>query len=127
MSKVQSFHGHASFYPWFVRDFSSIPTSIDEVIKKNVGFKWEEEQQKEFQLINEKLTQAPLLSLPNFVKTFEVECDALGLGIGAVLMQEGGPIAYFNEKVSGIALKYHTYEKELYSLVWALETWEHYL
>ena len=50
-----------------------------------------------------------------------------GIGIGGVLMQEGRPIAYFSEKLSGAALKYPTYDKELYALVRTLETWQHYL
>ena len=75
----------------------------------------------------QKLTNAPLLSLPNFSKTFEIECNASGIGIGAVLMQEGPPIGYFGEKLSGTALKYPTYDKELHELVRALETRQHYL
>jgi hypothetical protein len=44
-----------------------------------------------------------------------------------VLLQEGKPIAYFSEKLSGPSLNYSTYDKELYALVHVLETWQHYL
>ena len=80
-----------------------------------------------FQLIKEKLTHASLLALPDITKTFEIECDALGMDICAVFMQGGRPIAYLSEKLSGAALNYPTYDKELYALVQALETWQHYL
>ena len=68
-----------------------------------------------------------MLALLNFNKTFEIECDASGIGIEAVLMQDRRLITFFSEKLSGTSLKYPTYDKELYSLVHALETWQHYL
>jgi len=73
------------------------------------------------------LTKALILALPNFTKTFKIECDASNIGIGAVLLQEGHPITYFSEKLNGSYLNYSTYDKELYALVRALQNWQHYL
>jgi hypothetical protein len=78
-------------------------------------------------MLKDKLTHAPLLQLPSFNKTFELECGASGIGLGVVLLQKRKPIAYFSEKHSGLVLNYSTYDKELCALVRCLETWQHYL
>jgi len=92
-----------------------------------VVFKWGHDQIEAFETLKEKLTKAPILALPNFAKTFEIECDASNIGIGVVLLQEGHPIAYFSQKLKGSHLNYSTYDKELYALVRALQNWQHYL
>jgi hypothetical protein len=127
LSQVRSFLGLAGFYRHFVKDFNTIAAPLNELTKKGVPFSWGTQQENAFDMLKDKLTHAPLLQLPNFNKTFELECDASRIGLGDVLLQERKPIAYFSEKLSGPVLNYSTYDKELYALVRCLETWQHYL
>ena len=66
------------------------------------------------------MTEAPVLRYPDFTKVFEVACDALGVGIGGVLSQEGHPIDFFSEKLNDDKRRYSTYDKEFYVIVQSL-------
>jgi hypothetical protein len=127
LTQLRNFLGLAGFYRRFVRHFGTIAAPLNDLTKKGVPFYWGAAQEHSFNTLIDKLTHAPLLQLPDFSKTFELECDANGIRIGGMLLQEGKPIAYFSEKLSGHSLNYSMYDKELYALVHVLETCQHYL
>ena len=64
------------------------------------------------------------MSLLGFLKPFIIETDALRVGLGAVLTQEEGPIAYFSQVLLKRARLKSVYERELMAIVLAVQKWQ---
>ena len=69
VSQIRSFHGLAGFYRRFVKNFSTIAAPLNELTKKGVHLQWGNSQEKAFQELKKRLTEAPLLTLPDFTNT----------------------------------------------------------
>ncbi|GJV26739.1 putative CCCH-type zinc finger family protein [Tanacetum coccineum] len=90
-------------------------------------FVWNHQAHIAFEELKKQLSSTLVLELPCFDEVFEVECDALRMGIRVVLSQLGCPIAYFSEKLNDTKRRYTTYDEEFYAIIRALDHWQHYL
>ena len=90
VTAVRSFHGLASFYRRFIRDFSTIMASLTECMNKG-NFSWPPATPKAFKTIKQRLCEAPLLTVQNFEELFEVECDASGWALELFLLNSRSP------------------------------------
>lgn len=127
--EVRSFHGLATLYRKFIKNFSHICAPLLDTIKggRKVKFEWTTKEDEAFEYLKGRVAQFPILTLPDFNKLFTVETDASNLAIGAVLSQEGRSVAFLSKKLNEAKEKYNTYELELYAMVQALKKWRHYL
>ncbi|CAN6458156.1 unnamed protein product [Victoria cruziana] len=101
---------------------------VDEqgMLRRN-AFEWTDKSLEAFTHLKNALVSAPVLTLPDFTKMFVVETDACDVGVGAVLSQDGHPIAYMSKALTKRAKPFSTYEKEMLVIVVAVEKWRPYL
>lgn len=129
--QVRRFIGLASWYRRFVPNFSTLISPLTHLLKKNVQWRWGEEEQKAMDLLKEKLVTAPILTCPDFNKPFFLQTDASSTGLGAILFQkfdEGDkPIAYASRSLTSNELKFSTTEQECLAVLWAVEKFRPYL
>lgn len=116
----------AGYYRKFIQDYGFIVAPLTQLLKKK-GFIWTDTATNTFISLKKTLSESPVLALPDFTKEFVVECDASGSGIGAVLQQEGHPIAFFSRTLAARHVKLAAYERELIGLAKAVIHWRPYL
>jgi hypothetical protein len=121
---VRGFLGLAGYYRKFVSGFGGIAAPLTRLLTKE-GFHWSAEATTAFNRLKQALVSPPTLRLPDFTQTFIVESDACGVGIGAILIQEDHPIAFYSEALKGSALTLSTYEKEMLAIVKAIASGTH--
>lgn len=120
------FLGLTGYYRRFIRNYGLVCQPLTALLKNN-SFQWTTQATVAFGQLKHALSLAPVLALPNFSLPFEIETDASGVGIGAVLLQQGHPIAYISKALSQTRRSGSAYERELYAILFAVKKWEHYL
>lgn len=86
---------------------------------------WTKESQETFQLLESKVTKAPILVLLNVEEVFKVHCYALTIGIDGVLNQSAKSIFFFSEKLYEARQRNFTFNKEFYAIMRCLKYWRH--
>ncbi|KAI3797801.1 hypothetical protein L1987_33064 [Smallanthus sonchifolius] len=126
-TEIRSLLGLAGYYRRFIQDFSKIASPLTKLTRKEVKYEWGSTQDEAFKELKEKLTQAPVLALPEGSEDLVVYSDASGQGLGCVLMQRGRVIAYASRQLKVHEVNYPTHDLELAAVVFALKIWRHYL
>jgi hypothetical protein len=116
LKSLRGFLGLTGYYLKFVKNYGKIAAPLTALLKNN-SFTWTPTAAQAFQTLKMSMCTTPALALPNFTKTFVLECDASGKGIGVVLMQEGRPLAFTNKQLSERNMGKSIYEKEMLAIL----------
>jgi transposase InsO family protein len=131
--EVQSFLGFANFYRRFIQDFSHHARPLFDLTKKEVKWKWTEEEQSAFDSLKGAVTSAPILASPDSSRSFRIEADSSDFATGAVLSQQSlvdnkwHPVAFLSKSLSPVERNYEIHDKEMLAIIRAMEEWRHFL
>ena len=117
----------ANYFRRFVKGYSNLVRPLNFLFRKTAEWNWTDRCREAFDKAKETLITVPVLAQADFDKPFEVVADACGFGIGAVLLQEGRPIAFESCGINSAECSYHIDYQELLGVVHAMQTWHCYL
>jgi hypothetical protein len=125
--EVRQFLGLANYFRKFIQNYSTIAAPLTALTSSKTQWTWGDQEQEAFLNVKKALTRSPVLALPDQTKGFKIICDASNYGVGAVLTQDGRAVAFFSKKLNDAERNYHTTEKELAAVVYALKEWRCYV
>lgn len=116
------FLGLCEYYRWFVLKYSALTAPLKKLLRKD-AFVWAATATHAFQKLQEALMKTPILHLSNFNIPFTVQTDALGVGIGEILLQNGHPMTYYSKQLSSRQQATSTSTQEMFAITKAIKKW----
>jgi hypothetical protein len=97
---LRSFLGLANYFKKFIAGFSAIAAPLIELTSPKTTYTFSAPARKAFTALKHALTHAPVLAFPDDSTPYELVSDASGFACGAVLLQEGRPVAFYSYKMN---------------------------
>ncbi|XP_076863392.1 zinc finger protein 800a isoform X1 [Brachyhypopomus gauderio] len=130
-SEVRAFVGLCSYYRRFVQNFAKHAAPLNQLMGKNVPFKWTVNCEASFNYLKNVLSSPPVVALPDFKVPFKVFTDASLEAVGAVLAQEREGVeqvvSYASQSLNQTQRRWSTFDRELWAIVWAVREFRHYI
>lgn len=126
ITDLRGFLGLTGYYRKFVKDYGIIARPLTNLLKKG-QFEWTPTAEAAFTALKTAMTTTPTLAMPDFDQPFVIQTDALGDGIGAILTQQGKPLAFLSRSLGITKRSWSTYAREMLAIVVAIRTWRPYL
>jgi len=129
---IQQFLGFCNFYHHFVQDYSILARPLFDLTKKDTPWAWTHLQENAFTALQQALTSALVLILPDYDKPFTLITDASNYATGSILEQDDTlgrlhPVAFYSKSLQPAEHNYKIHDKELLAIIHALKHFQHYL
>ena len=125
--QLRSFIGMINYYRDMWKRRSEILAPLTRLTSNTTPFRWTEVEQTAFDKIKQIVCREVLLAYPDFNRPFHIHTDASKLQLGAVIMQNNLPIAFYSRKLQPAQTRYTTTERELLSIVETLKEFKNIL
>jgi hypothetical protein len=125
--QLRHFLGMVNFYRDMWRRRSHLLAPLTGLVSEKTPWKWGEEQEKAFEEMKRIMSKETLLAFPDFNKEFHVYTDASNYQLGAVIMQEDKPLAFYSRKMNKAQQRYTMGDQELLSIVETLKEFRNIL
>ncbi|UYV64979.1 hypothetical protein LAZ67_3002638, partial [Cordylochernes scorpioides] len=131
LKEVRSFLGLSSYYRRFIPNYAHVAQPLNDHLKKDSAFNWNQEEQNAFEALKSALISEPALGHFDYSSPTEIHTDASNYGIGAVLVQiqkgKERAIAYASRTLNKAEKNYSTTERECLAIIWAINKFRPYV
>ena len=118
---VRRFCGFVNYLSNFLPKLSDVLEPIRQLIRSETEWNWTSTHDKTFETVQKRVNEASTLAFNNPQEKLTIQCEASQTGLGAVLMQNGRPIAYTSRALTETETRYAQIEKEMLAIVFSLE------